>query len=217
MHLKRSNIPKFWQVPRKGTKYMAVPSHNQAESIPMVIVVRDILGLAKNKKEVERMIKEKLVQINHKEIKETNYPLSLFDVLTFPHSKKNYRAILSEKRKMIFEEISDKEAETKIFKVLNKHLLPGKDVQVNLMHGINVNSKEKVSVGESVVLNLKEKKIIKVIPLEKGREAFIVEGKHAGNKGKIDDLVVRGGKNIAKITSGKGKVNVWTKNIIVIN
>jgi small subunit ribosomal protein S4e len=117
---------------------------------------------------------------------------------------------------MIFTEISDKDAETKTYKVVGKKILSGKKVQINLMQGKNIISDEKVNVGDSVVLNLKDNKIVKVIPLEKNRTAFALKGKHAGSSGKIIEIMDRGGKKVAKILADDKKINVWTKNIIVV-
>jgi small subunit ribosomal protein S4e len=216
MYLKRNNIPKFWPIPRKGTKYLAVASHNPKESIPLVVVMREVLKLVKNKKELQRAINEKQVIINHKIVRNVNYPVSIFDVISLPLVKKNFKAELSEKKKLFFEEISDKEAETNIFKVLNKKIIPGKRIQLNLMNGININSNEKVNTGDSVVINLKDNKIVKVIPMEKGKEVFILKGKHAGNMGKIEEIILSGGKFIAKIISDDEEINVWIKNLIAI-
>ncbi|MBR9705518.1 hypothetical protein GOV14_00635 [Candidatus Pacearchaeota archaeon] len=216
MHLKRNKIGNFWAVPRKGTKYLAVPSHNAKKSMPLVVILRDILGLVKNKKELQRILNEKQIQINHKEIRNTNYPVGLFDVINIKKIKKNYRATLSHGKKMIFEEIKDKESETKIFKVLNKTLIPGKKIQVNLNSGKNLLTKEKVKTGDSVLLNLKDSKILKVIQIKKGAKVFVFEGKHAGISGKVDDILERGGKQIVKITADHKKVNVWIKNILAI-
>ena len=84
------------------------------------------------------------------------------------------------------------------------------------MHGKNIISDGKANTGDSALLNLKDNKILKIIPMEKSQNAFVIKGKHAGYSGKIDEIMERGGKSIAKITSEEGKVNVWTKNIIVI-
>jgi len=216
MHLKRNNIPKFWPIPRKGTKYLALASHNHEESIPLVVAMRDVLNLVKNKKELQRAINEKQVIINQKTIRNLNYPIAIFDVISLPQTKKNLKASLSAKKKIIFEEITDKEAETKVFKVLDKRIIPGNKVQLNLTNGTNIISKEKANTGDSVIVNLKDKKIVKVLTMENGREVFILKGKHAGNSGKIEEIVLRGGKSIAKIISKDGKINVWTLNLIAI-
>ena len=235
MHLKRKTVENFWSIPRKGTKYVAVPNHNQREALPLVVVIRDMLKLVRNTKELKKLLQEKQIQINHKLVHETNYPISLFDILSLPAIKKNYRAMLSENKKLILEEVDEKEANIKIFKVLNKKVLEEKKIQLNLMHGKNIISKEKVNTGDSVVFDLKDNKIIKIIPMEKGENAFVIKGKHAGISGKINDIIERGGKKLAKISpdiagkdkssgnevskdksSGQEKINVWIENIIVI-
>ena len=38
----------------------------------------------------------------------------------------------------------------------------------------------------------------------------------SGDINKIEEIIERGGKKLAKISSKKGKINVWIKNIIVI-
>jgi small subunit ribosomal protein S4e len=216
MHLKRNNIQKFFSIPRKGTKYVALSDHNQRQSIPLIVVARDMLKIVSNKKELKKLLNEKQIKINGREIRETNYPLSLFDILSLANAKKNYRASLSDSKKMILEEISEKESKTKIFKVMNKKILSGKEVQLNLSQGRNLLSKEKVKIGDSVVLDIEENKIIKIIPLEKGMHAFVIEGKHMGQQGRIEELLERGGKTIAKISVEDGRINVWVKNLIVM-
>lgn len=216
MHLKRINSNKLWSIPRKGTKYVAVASHNNKDSVPLITVMRDILKIVKNQKELKKCLNEKAIQINFRNIIEPNYPVGLFDIVTLVHPKKNYKSILSANKKMIFEEIPENEAEKKIFKIIGKKILPGKKIQLNLSQGRNILSKEKAETGDSILLNLKDNKIIKIIPLEKGKEVFVIKGKHAGLKGKINDIVVRGGKKIAKIISDGEKLNVWVKNLVII-
>jgi small subunit ribosomal protein S4e len=217
MHFKRKTIPKFWPIPRKGTKYIAVPSHNQYDSIPLVVVMRDILKFVKNKKELKKLLNEKQILVNYKVVKETNYAISLLDILGFPAMKKNYKAILSQHKKIEFLEVSGKEAETKVYKVIGKKVLPKNKIQINLMNGRNIFTKEKVKTGDSVLFDLKTNKIIKFIPLEKGKNVYITEGKHAGKTGKINELVERGGKRIAKISTEQEKINVWIKSILVLD
>jgi len=216
MHIKRNNIGNFWPIPRKGTKYLAVPKHNKSESISLVVVIRDILKLVKNKKELKRLLNGKKVLVNQKIVRDTNYPIAIFDIINLPELKKNYKANLSKDKKMIFEEVNGKESETRVYKIINKQILPNKKIQLNLSNGRNIITNEKAKTGDSLMINLKDNKIEKILPLEKSREAFVVNGKHAGYFGKIEDIVERGGKTLVKISSEIGKINVWTKNIIII-
>jgi len=214
-YVNRQNIGKSWPVPRKGTKYLAVSTHNANSSIPLVVAMRDVLNIVKTKKELQKSINEKQIKINGKEIREINYPLGLLDVLSV--GNKNYKVGLNEHKKISFEEVSGKDIETKIIKIIGKKILGKDKVQFNLIDGRNVLSKEKADTGDSVVFNFKDKKIEKVIKMEKGKQGFVFEGKHAGHKGKIESILERGGKSLAKVIDEEGKkINVWVKNVIVM-
>ncbi|MEN9626100.1 MAG: hypothetical protein RL557_428 [archaeon] len=216
MHINRKNIGKFWPVPRTGTKYVAVSTHNQHTSIPLVVVMRDILKLIKNRKELKKLLSEKQVFINGENVRETHYPLSLFDVISLPTVKKHYRAVLSEHRKMKFEEISEKEAEKKVLKVIGKKMLKGKIIQINFLNGRNALLKDSISVDDSVLYNFKQKKIEKIIRMETGRKVYLIQGKHIGNQGTIESIIERGGKKLLKMKGNDDKINVWVKNVIVM-
>ena len=217
MHHNRHNIGKFWPIPRKGSKYLARSNHNQNESIPLVVVLRDVIKVVENKKELKSAINDKQVIVNGKEIREVNYPISLFDVIKIVSVKKSFKTLLSDKNKFVFEEVSGKDSESKVFKVIGKKVLGKDKVQVNLLNGNNILMKDKVKVGDSVVMGF-DGKVDKVIGMEKGKMGYVTHGKHTGHKGKIEDIVERGGKKLVVIQDkdDKEKVNVWVKNIIVI-
>lgn len=215
MHLKRNKTEKFWPIKRKGKKYIAVASHNKKVSIPLIVVARDILGIVLNSKELKRALNEKKILVNQKIIQDTNFPVTLFDVLSLNDFGKNYKAVLGKNKKFSFEDISEKEAETKIDKVVNKKLLKNKKVQIGLSQGRTFLSDEKISVNDSVVFNLKTGKVVKIIPMQKGERAFVLLGKHRGATGKIESISEIGNKKLAEI-SANGKIRVWIKNLMVV-
>jgi small subunit ribosomal protein S4e len=188
MHKNRNNAGKIWGIPKKGSKYVPVARHNETDSAPLLVVMRDLLKLVNTKKELQMLINEKQVLVNGKLIIDTNFPVEILDVVTLPKINKNYRAILSKTKKMVFEEILDKDAEKKVYKVLCKKIVNGKKTQLNLSSGLNILSEEIVETGDSVELNLKTKKIIKRIKFEKGKEVYALKGKYAGTQGKIEDI-----------------------------
>jgi small subunit ribosomal protein S4e len=216
MHIKRKTIPNFWPIQRSGSKYMAVPTHNQAVSMPMIIVLRDILKLVKTKKELKKIVNEKKINVNGKAVKELNYPLSLFDTLSMPSVKKSYRAVLASKR-MSFEEIKESEAGTRVYKVIGKKTLPGKKVQINLNNGKNLLTSEKISSGDFVEIDNLKNKILKIIPLAKETKVIAIAGKHMGKSGKIKEIVTEGGNTIAKIKTDKEEISANVKNLFALN
>ena len=83
-HLNKLNIGKSWPIPRKGSKYSTLSSHNHKESIPLVIVMRDILKIVRNRKELQKSINEKQIFVNQKQIRETSFPISVLDIISIP-------------------------------------------------------------------------------------------------------------------------------------
>lgn len=211
MHLKRKAIPKFWPVQKTGTKYMAVATHEKSKAIPLIVVLRDILKIVKNKKELKMLLHEKKVAINGKLINEANYPLMLFDCLSFPSIKKYYKVGL-ENKKFALKEINEAESKHRVYKIIGKKVLPGKKIQLNLSNGRNVLSNEKVNVGDFIVLS-NEGKILKTIALKKEAEAIVIGGKYAGREGKIKEIVKEGEAIIARMTSNGEEIKVNIKNL----
>ena len=196
MYLKRQKIKKFWPVSKKGTKYLAVATHEKSKAIPLIIVMREVLGLVKNRKELQKLLNEKKVLINNKKIRDFRYPVILFDNLSFPKIKKHYKAVLKNK-KFCLEEISEKEAGTRIYKVESKKSLKNKKVQLNLSNGKNILSSEKINVGDFVTINLSDNKITKIESLKSGINVIVIRGKHIGIIGKIKEIREEGHKKIA--------------------
>jgi small subunit ribosomal protein S4e len=212
---KRHTIEKFWPIGRKGNKYVASASHSKTKGIPLLIVMRDILKLVKNKKELQKLINEKKVNVNGKTVIDVRLPVLLFDSISFPEIKKSYKAVL-ENKKIGFKEISDKEAGSRIYKVTNKKQLAKDKIQINLNDGRNILSSDKINVGDFVELDLANKKILKTISIDKGSEIIIIRGRHMGIIGKIKDIHEEGHTKIAVIEDDEGEVKVDVNNLFVL-
>ena len=125
-----------------------------------------------------------MVKVNNKIRKDEDFPVQVFDVLNLEKAKLNYKLeIVNKKFKLV--EVSAKEADSKIVKIRGKKILGSKKIQMNLDDGQNIMTAEKFSVGDSVLLNTKEDKIVKILPLKEGAKVEIVLGKHAGEKGEL--------------------------------
>jgi small subunit ribosomal protein S4e len=184
MYKTRNQMLNEWPIERKGTKYLAAASHSSSKGIPILFIIRNMLKLARTRKEVEYMLRNKDVKINNKTIKEDNFPVLFFDTITLEKSGKNYRMIIDNK-KFKLQEISGKEAEKKVSKIINKKSINKSTIQMNLEDGRNFLTKDKFSVGDSAIINTKEGKIEKILPLKDGAKVKIVSGKYSGHEGKI--------------------------------
>jgi ribosomal protein S4E len=87
---------------------------------------------------------------------------------------------------------------------------------MNLDDGRNIITKEKFSVGDSILLNTKESKIINILPLKKGSNIEVILGKHAGEKGKLigHENLARGKNYLIKLA--KGEVGLPLNALLVI-
>ena len=211
-HLKTQKIPKNWPIPKKGRTFIVKPLSHLKTGIPILILLRDMLKICKNRKEAKKAIYEKKILLNKKEIKNDKQPAMLFDIITIVPSKKNYRLGLRENGKFKLEEISEKESEKKIVKVIGKKILKGKKLQLNLSDGRNFLTDLKCNIDDSVLIDLKNKKIEKCIGLKEKTKVIVFAGKHAGKKGEI--LKLKPERKMASVKVGKDKINVLIKQLM---
>jgi small subunit ribosomal protein S4e len=214
-HLKRHSVPKSWPMQRKGTAFVVKPNVGFEEALPVLIILRDLLKVAQDRKEAKKMIHNKSILLNGKEVRDEKHGVVLFDVITLVPSKKNYKLTVLKNEKLNIEEIKESEADSKIAKIIDKKMLKGKKVQLNLSDGRNFLSNIKCKVNDSLLVNLKSKKIEKCLPLEENSNAMVFAGKHSGEKGKIEKI--NNERKIAEINTGKEKINVLIKQLIVTN
>lgn len=205
MHLKRNSMPKTWPLKRKGTKYI-VRTFNLKSSIPLLVIIRDILKLAKDRGEVKKILNSENVKVNGKIIKEEKFPLTLFDNLSL--GEKNFKIVLKNK-KFSLEESSRCE---KIVKLIGKKVLKNGKIQMNLSDGRNYLGKEKIKVGDSVVISFPENRISEVLALKEGCKVLFLRGKHTGEEGTAEKIA---GKNVTVKIAGE-KINSKLENLIVV-
>jgi len=214
MHLKRQKVAKSWPIYRKGTKYVVRPRVDIKKGIPVLIVLRDMLKIVQNRKEAKRAIHMKHVLLNNKPVTDERTSILLFDVLTLIPLKKSYRIGLSGNKKIEVNEIKEKESNNKIAKIIDKKILKGKKTQLNLSDGKNFLSNIQCNINDSVLINFKEKKIEKCIPLKENSEAFVFAGKHAGEKGVVKKINI--GKKMAELNVNGKPINVLIKQIMAV-
>lgn len=217
MHIKRSKMPTSWPLPRKkkAQRFIAVPSHSSGAGISLLFILRDLLKIAKTRKEARYMTLNGFVKVNHKIRKDENFPVIVSDVITLEKEKLNYRVEIVNK-KFTLKQIAEKDSGKKIVKIIGKKVLGVDSLQMNLGDGYNFITKERFSVGDSAVVNTKEDKIEKILPLKEGAKIEVVIGKHVGEKGKLIGFkeLTRGRDYIIKLN--EGEVVLPYKSILVI-
>ncbi|MBS3055540.1 MAG: 30S ribosomal protein S4e [Candidatus Aenigmarchaeota archaeon] len=193
MRLKRLLVPKFWKTPKKSSKWVVSPSpgaHKKFESIPLVIVLRDILKVAETASEAKTVVKNHEVLVDGKYVSHSRFSIGLLDTLSIPKIGKYYRVVPSVKGLHLLE-ISEKESKEKLASVKEKTIVKGKKIQLNLHDGKNIIvDKDSYKTGDSLLLELPSNKIIDHVKMEAGSLGLIIHGKNSGKLAKIKKIVV---------------------------
>jgi len=195
-HLKRKSAPKSWPIHRKEFVWSPRPMpgpHPISNCIPLTLIVRDILGFAKTRKEAKIVISQGKLKVDGKIRREERFSAGLMDVISVPEIKKTYR-ILPSKKGLMPHPIEAGEAKFKLCRIENKTVVKGGHIQLNLHDGTNLlfQAKESQSTkGETyktlgtLKISLPNREILEYIKLVEGAYALITGGKNAGLHGKI--------------------------------
>jgi small subunit ribosomal protein S4e len=170
--------------------------HSLQESLPLTVVLRDILGFAQTKKEAETIVSQGKIYVDGKIRREDAFPVSLMDVITIPDVDKSF-CILPSVKGLILHPISKEEASFKLCRIENKAVTKNGHVQLNLNDGSNIlvkvadakNPQEDVyATLDTLKISLPEKQITESVKMKENNFAIITGGKNRGKYGKIVEI-----------------------------
>lgn len=213
MHLKRQKVPKKWPIARKGNKYVVRPNFGLDKGIPILIIMRDMLKIAQNRKEVKKALHLNHILLNGKAVKDEKNIAQLFDIITISPSKENYQLVLTQNGKFNIEKLVSGKKDQKIVKIIGKKMLKGKKIQLNLNDGRNFLSEIKCNVNDSIIVDLKNNKVKSCIPLKEKTNAIAFGGKHAGKKGVISKIITD--KKMVNLEADEKIMKILIKHIMV--
>ncbi len=205
-HLKREMSPTFWPIHRKEEVW-AVRSkpgaHRARVSTPLLVVIRDFLGLAETAKEAKMIIKRGQVFVDGKPRNDDRFPIGLMDVLTLPEADERYRVLPKHGGRFILHPISGEETGFKLCRIIDKTTVRNGVIQLNLHDGRNVlltEGGETYDVNDIVKLSVPEQEITDHIAFKPGVRAIITGGRSQGQYGILIGLGSEpGGKRTATI------------------
>ena len=170
-HLKRLSAPPFWKVARKETRWVVAPTpgpHAKLQSIPLSIILKHLLNIANTTTEAKKIIRMGEIIVDGKRKKDYAYPIGMFDTISIPKIKKNYRIVPGPKG-LLLSELDGNEANIKICKINNKSTIGKNKTQLNLHDGKNIIVENgDYNTGDSLLLELPSLKILEHLKLEKG-------------------------------------------------
>ncbi|ELY40670.1 30S ribosomal protein S4e, partial [Halalkalicoccus jeotgali] len=191
-HQKRLSVPDSWPVERKTATYTvkARAGPHGEEGVPLLIVLRDVLGYVDSKKEAMYATNEGNVLVNGEPVSDVRRPIGMFDILGFEEREEFYRVFPDEGGRLALTPIEEGDADGKLGKIADKRQVPGGETQLQLHDGRNlrVDDGTQYSPGDSVVIDW-DNEILAHFVYEEGALITAVQGQHAGDIGRVEEIL----------------------------
>ena len=139
-HMKRKPAPKLWPIHRKEAVWTVMPKpgpHSLSSSLPLALIVRDMLGYAKTAKEAKKIISHGKIKVNGKVRLDERFLVGFMDIVSIPEIKKYYR-VLPSKKGFLLKTINSDQAKFKLSRIEDKTVVKGGKVSLDLDDGSNV-------------------------------------------------------------------------------
>lgn len=208
-HMKRAASPTSWKINRKGSKFvsnMRPGPHSKGQGMPLIILLRDILGVAQNRKEVKYMLNKHRVEVDGRIVTDIRFSIGHMDVLHFTVNNKYYRIQYHRSGKLLPFEIDESEAYSKIAKIIGKRTIRGNKFQISLHDGRNIlldandSRVADIKVNGSLKITLPTQEIEAIYPLQESSSIMVTEGNHQGKIGRIVEINHRIGNSEATVS-----------------
>ena len=197
-HQKRLSVPKSWPVARKEQTYTVKAGagpHGEA-GVPLLVLLRDVLGYVDSKKEARYALRQGSVLVNGDDSTDVNRPVGMFDILAFTEREEYYRVFPDQGGRLSLTPIEADAAGSKLGKVVGKRNVPGGDVQLSLHDGSTLlTDDDSIGGNDSVVVDNETKEIVAHFPFEEGALVTAVQGRHAGEIGTVAEIDVTPGSS----------------------
>jgi small subunit ribosomal protein S4e len=189
--LKRLAAPRSWSVPRKTQKWSVTSSpgpHPRESSLPLTVILRDMLHLCETAREAERIVHRRKVLVDGRVATDPRLPVGIMDVVSIPDLKAHYRMVIDVRGRLQLVAIDGPSAGWKLARVEGKTMVKSGKVQLNLYGGrsLLVEGKE-YRTGDTLKLKVPDQKVLEVYKFAKGNVALLIGGAHVGEIGHVEE------------------------------
>ena len=160
--------------------------HKKNAAVPLGIVLRDFIGIARNIKEANLMMDKGSIKVDGVIRKDHQFSIGLFDIISIEAQEKAYR-VLIDKRGRLFVKEMEKESSEKLCKVAKKKMV-SKGIQITTNDG-RVFLGTDAKVGDSLKVKIPDNKVESVIPMKNGVFVYITSGSHSGEKAQVLEII----------------------------
>jgi small subunit ribosomal protein S4e len=166
-------------------------AHSKETSATLGSIIRDVLKIADNAREIKYIMQSKTVLVNGRRVKDYHFSLGLFDILEFKELEKRYRVFLTHNNVLALKEMGKTERLFRPCRVVKKTVLSNDKVQIGFENGFNLLEKKgtKTKVGDSVEFDVSKQKFADTIVLKENARVYIVGGPHVSKIGTLKNIV----------------------------
>ncbi|WP_436935277.1 30S ribosomal protein S4e [Halovenus marina] len=224
-HQKRLSAPKSWPVERKEETFtVAAGAGPHGESgVPLLIVLRDVLGYVDSRKEARYALNQDNVLINGVAESDEERPVGMFDIVAFDEREEYYRVFPDEGGRLALTPIEADAAQSKLGKIDEKRHVSGGDIQLTLHDGqtLLVDEDAPYDANDSIVVANEDDEIVAHFEYEEGALVTAIAGAHAGEIGTIDEIQVTPGSSANNVlvsqASNDGGFETVEEYVVVID
>ncbi|WP_332899761.1 MULTISPECIES: 30S ribosomal protein S4e [unclassified Haladaptatus] len=190
-HQKRLSVPKSWPVERKTATFTvkAGAGPHGEEGVPLLIILRDVLGYVDSKKEARYALNQGTVLVNGKQVTDERRPIGMFDILSFTERDEYYRVFPDQGGRLALSAIPEESAGSKLGKITGKRNVQGGKTQLSLHNGQTLLFDEDPGYtrGDSLVVD-SDAAVVAHFVYEEGALVTAIKGQHAGEIGTIEEI-----------------------------
>jgi len=194
-HLKRLPAPAFWPIHVKEFKWATKPNpgpHVTSRSIPLSLVLREILRYGKTRRESKMILSKRAVKVDGKIRRDGKYPVGLMDVVEVPDAKSVFRMVPFPSKGLSLLKITKDEAGFKLCIIDDRVSIDGGRIQLSLSDGRNIilpqqvtSTGESYNTGDTLQIGIPSQKIMSHIKFAEGKYGLAVAGRNIGKHGRI--------------------------------
>ncbi|MGA1872624.1 MAG: 30S ribosomal protein S4e [Thermoplasmatota archaeon] len=183
-HMKRYAAPRSWTIARKEQVWAVRPMpgpHKKELSIPLMVALRDMLHLGQTSSEVRKILGRREVLVDGKVRIDYKHVVGLMDVISIPRIDTHYRVLLDPRGNISLRSIEANQSKWKLVRIMDKSLVRGGKVQLNLHDGRNILvDKDTYRTGDVLKISLPDQKIISKVDMKEDSLAMLTGGAHIG-------------------------------------
>jgi len=229
-HLKRMPAPRFWRIKAKEFQWTSKPRagpHPIDLCIPLAVILRDYLGLARTARETKLLLSQGKVKVDGRFRRDGKYPVGLMDMIEIAGAKGAFRVVPVERKGLTLVETPKEEMGFKLCRIQDKRTVAHGHLQINLHDGRNLLVKvqnpsnpteDAYSTGASLQIEIPSQKILKQMRMAEGAYAIVTRGRNLGRHGKISNIIPGSATrpSVVEIRDSKGVMFRTTSDYVFV-